>query len=432
MRYLFMDNFRGFTRTLIPLRSTSFLVGENSSGKSSFLALVYLLSNPKFWFNQDFSLGESCSLGGYEDIVSAASVDRSQFTVGTLVSMFPETNKDKTDRLSFSLLTFQNEDSIPRLCRYTQYSAGQTLRLTLSPESIKYKFLDGQPQFREISEACDGFLSLFDSHLSDKRGFNDFPEDFSGRPPLPYIVAVLLSEPTARSKAFAFRTELPMMDLTWLAPIRTKPRRIYDSIKTEYSPEGDHTPYVIRQALASREKGERFVRLLERFGKESGLFDTIDAHTFGDEPSAPFEVQVHISSRPLNISNVGYGVSQVLPVIVEMLTRPKGHWFAIQQPEVHLHPRAQAALGELIHLLAIELGHHYLIETHSDYLVDRFRLRLRETGRPTNSQVLFFERTAQGNAAYPLRFDSKGHYPLDQPESFRRFFINEEVSLLEL
>ena len=432
MRYLFMDNFRGFARTLIPLRSATFLVGENSTGKSSFLSLAYLLSNPHFWFNLDFGLGESCSLGGYDDIVSVSSDDRSQFTVGTFTSKGPPGNGDDAERLSLALLTFRNEDSIPRLYRYTQHSEGRILRLMFTPETIKYKFADARPRIVEPADACQYFFSVFDDHLSDKKGFATFPEAFSGRPPLPYVVAVLLAEPTARSKPFAFRTDLPITDLTWLAPIRTKPRRTFDGIKTDFSPEGDHTPYVIRRAVGSREKGRRFVQLLERFGEDSGLFSTVDAHAFGSAPSAPFEVQVHISGRPLNISNVGYGVSQVLPVVVEMLTRPKGHWFAIQQPEVHLHPRAQAALGELIHFLVTDMEHRYLIETHSDYLVDRFRLRVRETGRPTDAQVLFFQRTEEGNVAFPLSIDSKGRYPQDQPPSFRRFFLEEELSLLEL
>jgi hypothetical protein len=432
MRYIFMDNFRGFSRTLIPLRSASFLVGENSSGKSSFLSLVYLLSNPNFWFNLDFALGESCNLGGYDDIVSAASADRSEFTVGTFIVRPDKSNNGHSERLSFSLLTFKSEDNTPRLCRYTQYSEGRILRLSLTSESIKYKFVEERPKIDHAMDANDDFLSVFDEHLSDRKGFAKFPEESGGRPPLPYLLAVLLSDPKARSKEFAFRTDLPVTEMTWLAPIRTKPRRTYDGIKTGFSPEGDHTPYVIRKAVGSREKGRRFVQSLERFGEESGLFSTVDAHTFGSDPSAPFEVLVQISGIPLNISNVGYGVSQMLPVVVEMLTRPKGHWFAIQQPEVHLHPRAQAALGELIHFLVTNMGHHYLIETHSDYLVDRFRLQLRKTGKPTDSQVLFFERTAEGNVVFPLNIDSKGRYPLDQPPSFRRFFINEEISLLEL
>jgi predicted ATPase len=134
----------------------------------------------------------------------------------------------------------------------------------------------------------------------------------------------------------------------------------------------------------------------------------------------------------LNISNVGYGVSQVLPVVVEMLTRPKGQGFAIQQPEVHPHPRAQAALGELIHFLVVDQQHNYTIETHSEFLIDRFRLRMKERGKPKDAQVIFFERLGDSNKAHVLAINDKGQYPREQPDSFRRFFINEEVGLLKL
>jgi hypothetical protein len=132
---------------------------------------------------------------------------------------------------------------------------------------------------------------------------------------------------------------------TWLAPIRTRPLRIYEGFKTDFTPEGDHTPYLIRKTLGSSEGATKFAELLKQFGESSGLFSTVIAHSFAEDPSAPFEVMVELHGRPLNIRNVGYGVSQVLPVVVEMITRPRGHSFAIQQPEVHLHPRAQAALA---------------------------------------------------------------------------------------
>ena len=54
MRYIYMNNFRGFSDTLIPLSQISFLVGENSTGKSSFLKLLYLLASPNFWFSPEF------------------------------------------------------------------------------------------------------------------------------------------------------------------------------------------------------------------------------------------------------------------------------------------------------------------------------------------------------------------------------------------
>jgi predicted ATPase len=97
-----------------------------------------------------------------------------------------------------------------------------------------------------------------------------------------------------------------------------------------------------------------------------------------------------------------------------------------------LHPRAQAALGDLIHFLVVNESHTYIIETHSDYLIDRFRLRVKEQGVPKDAQVVFFSKTETGNRADALMINEKGQYPEDQPDEFRSFFINEEISLLEI
>jgi predicted ATP-dependent endonuclease of OLD family len=73
MRYVFMHNFRGFSETLLPLRQTTFLVGENSAGKSSVLKLLYVLSRPRFWFSPDAPFQDEAELGGFDDIVSGAN-----------------------------------------------------------------------------------------------------------------------------------------------------------------------------------------------------------------------------------------------------------------------------------------------------------------------------------------------------------------------
>ena len=73
MKYLFVDNFRGFTKTLLPIRDVNFFVGENSTGKTSILGLIKLLDTTQFWFNQRFNTDE-VRLGNYKDIVSIGSL----------------------------------------------------------------------------------------------------------------------------------------------------------------------------------------------------------------------------------------------------------------------------------------------------------------------------------------------------------------------
>ena len=158
----------------------------------------------------------------------------------------------------------------------------------------------------------------------------------------------------------------------------------------------------------------------------------LSTHTFGKGIRNPFEVMIKLSGQSFNIENVGYGVSQVLPLVVEFLSRKEGRRFAVQQPEVHLHPRAQAALGSLLFFLAMERKHVFLVETHSDYLIDRYRLEMRSASKSPDSQVLFFSRTESGNQISTIRIDDKGHFPIDQPSAFRDFFVREEMRLLAL
>lgn len=223
---------------------------------------------------------------------------------------------------------------------------------------------------------------------------------------------------------------------TWIAPIRSKPKRIYENFKLVFSPEGDHTPLLIKSVLGNEFKGhiskEKFSKIIEQFGKNSGLFDKIEIESLGNQKNSPFHLNIFLNNVPLKITNVGYGVGQVLPLLTEILVTVKDRWFTIQQPEVHLHPRAQAALGNFIFDAAINDNKNFLIETHSDFLIDRFRYSIKKNNQNVESQVLFFERCEDGNNVYSIEINEDGQYQEDLPDSFRSFFINEELNLLAL
>ncbi len=440
MIYVFMDNYRGFTNTLLPVRQATFLVGENSTGKSSFLTLLHLLSTPNFWFAPDFSAIDYCDLGGFKDIVSAGSRIKTHFTVGLLTTQPKRVNKTVSRiECSFTFMTFRDDEGVPALSRYVHYSStsGKQFKLIFLRKAIRYKITEVPFKAENEENIVDKFLSSFHDDEADTTGFKVLPKGIPPGPPIPFIISAIqsldqfkkLGEITLKTSDLSSPS---ILNLEWLAPIRSKPKRTYDGLKSVFSPEGAHTPYIIKDTLSSKDKAKKFTQLLKKFGSSSGLFKTVKAHSFGKGPDAPFEVIVELADQSLNINNVGYGVSQALPVIVEMLTQRKGHWFAIQQPEVHLHPKAQAALGDLMHFLMKERGHHYIVETHSDYLIDRFRLRMKESKHPKYAEVIFFERTDGGNTAHILPINDKGQYPKEQPKGFRDFFINEEMRLLEI
>ena len=72
MEILYVDNFRGFTDTYIPIKDVNFLVGENSTGKTSILSLLCLLRSSVFWLGQSFN-NDEVELGQFGDIVNVAT-----------------------------------------------------------------------------------------------------------------------------------------------------------------------------------------------------------------------------------------------------------------------------------------------------------------------------------------------------------------------
>jgi predicted ATPase len=121
--------------------------------------------------------------------------------------------------------------------------------------------------------------------------------------------------------------------------------------------------------------------------------------------------------RPLN--SVGVGVSQVLPILVAGLLAPEGAVVMIEQPELHLHPRAQARIGDFLFGLSA-LGKQCLVETHSDSLVNQLRLTIVRGGESVRKDIeVYFARQTQNGAAQfvPIEISETGAIT-NWPEGF--------------
>jgi len=439
MRYLYVNNYRGFSSTYIPILDVNFLVGENSTGKSSVLNLIQIISSSKFWLDLDFN-NDEVELGVFGDIVSATSSNRKFFQIGVI---------DCDDQESFPtnhqhafLMTFVEEKGLPVLKDYSFVHNDLQFRIVFGRTRVKYQISDVQPQENLGATLLATFKEWVNVPAGSSHGYRFFSEDSSitrMRRSLMFMSGALRHIATGSTKvkigvSDIFDLPIPSFakQLVWTAPVRTKPARIYWGRRAEFTPEGEHTPLLIKDLL-SREKGASdFRAYVAEFGEESGLFEDIYIQNFGRSFTSPFELGVDINGKRLRISDVGYGVSQSLPIIVELFARRKPSWFALQQPEVHLHPKAQASLGGLFLDLAAKANHRFLIGTHSDYLIDRFRTRFRDSEHKLSCQVIFFERCKEGNHIYPIAILDDGNYSDEQPDSFREFFINEELQVLGL
>lgn len=217
------------------------------------------------------------------------------------------------------------------------------------------------------------------------------------------------------------------------APIRSRPHRTYDPTRPLPDPEGAYVPtYLASMHFRNQNQWLGLKEKLEDFGRASGLFDEIGVRQLGRTEGGPFQLQVRKFSKnkkkgpKRNLIDVGYGVSQTLPVLAELYRSDSPSMFLFQQPEVHLHPSAQAALGSLFCETAAS-RRQLIVETHSDYIMNRIRLDVRDRRtklKPDDVSILYFEHEDLDVRIHSMRVDEDGNV-LNAPNGYRRFFTDE-------
>jgi len=137
---------------------------------------------------------------------------------------------------------------------------------------------------------------------------------------------------------------------------------------------------------------------------------------------ALWDADNHIDVRP---SDVGVGVSQLMPLVVAALSRDKG-LVAVEQPELHVHPRIQVAIGDL--LTQLDNSASFLIETHSEHLILRLLRRVRETFYNENPlekkitaddiSVVYLNPSDDGVKVIHYDVTEEGDFTKDWPQGF--------------
>jgi len=134
---------------------------------------------------------------------------------------------------------------------------------------------------------------------------------------------------------------------------------------------------------------------------------------------ASIKVRDNSTGVESNLIDIGYGASQVIPVIMACLTRSVGP-LVIEQPELHLHPKAQGTLAEII--LEVSKNRQLFIETHSVHIINRARIMLAEGRlRPEDIVILFIGKDQHGSCFNTIRMNSKGDFVNEWPEEYGFF-----------
>ena len=221
---------------------------------------------------------------------------------------------------------------------------------------------------------------------------------------------------------FELAFEKQLQRIFYLGPLRAYPERRYTWAGGQPSDMGQAGEQAVDAILSSRDKGEKISQgrgkpraTLEQYVAEwlrrLGLIAEFRVEAVA-EGSQIFQVKVKklVGGSDSLITDVGFGVSQILPVVVLCFYVPEGSTVILEQPEIHLHPAVQANLADMLIDAHRKRGVQIIVESHSEHLLRRLQRRIAEADLSKDEVALYFcEAGPKGSKLTPLAMDLFGN-----------------------
>lgn len=138
-----------------------------------------------------------------------------------------------------------------------------------------------------------------------------------------------------------------------------------------------------------------------------------------EEPISGLATEIYLqkNKKKLPIINVGFGISQILPVIFLLLEQDNDKIMIVDEPEIHLHPSVQSKLADFFFSMAVT-GRKLIIETHSEYLIDKLiYLSIKNENKKDSFKLMWLKRINHESKAEEIEFDEFG-YLINPPDGF--------------
>jgi predicted ATPase len=385
-----MHNFKSWADTgEIPLAPLTGFFGTNSSGKTSLLQMLLLMKQTTESSDRSLLLhtgGEKVgqiNLGTPRDVVHSGQ-----------------------DRMMFSLSW-----GLPNPIRISEPDF-QLESLTFTTEII---VTSDQPFVREMRYESDGFQALMsrtekDDNYHVKVTVNDKSAARPQARPRKNVPAPIKSYGFPQEAIRSFQNVDYLSDVVleferlfgrvyYLGPLRDYPQRFYTwggSRPTDVGARGELAVAALLSAAkdsvySGRGRQPKLLGAVGQWLKRMGMVESFTARPLV-KGGTQYEVRVrqNSGSPEVLITDVGFGVSQMLPVLVLCYYCPPGSTLILEQPEIHLHPSVQADLADLF-IDVIKRRHvQIILESHSEHLLRRLQLRIAELAITNDKTALYF------------------------------------------
>ena len=467
----YLENVRCFGKKQpFVIRPLTLLMGENSTGKTTAMSCLSAMSIasqiPSFNFNQS-----PYQMGGFRDICRHGE---KSFSIG-----FEQRSQSQRWRFAPSR---RDEDSAPHLVESATHitngqnmspseftfirqmgyrpsceivtpefklkvnrdrliinSKGQEINVPSKQEgdrgSILARLLEGDMPLPlclfEMLFVLRGYLPEEEKSVNRSSGTK-----FSSHTMAPIEEAIKLIHCIRKNHLRTLDRGIFLFPLNF-APVRAKPKRTYDVVQKGFDSEGHDAPGRLLK-LAKQKNWNEIKQKIENFAQAAGLFQKIEVKRYGPGVGEPFQLRFNVRGEVVsNIVDIGYGVSQILPLLAHIFDEAApvqnksknkklaGYCYLLQQPEVHLHPRARVELISLLVNNIKSYNNAFIIETHSDFMMGRLGIEIRRKNlSPQDVSLIYLEPKKEGVKVHNIEFDEMGNV-LGAPEGYRKFFLDE-------
>lgn len=391
----------------IPVRPLTLLAGANSSGKSSAIQPLLLL---KQTLEASFDPGPLLLNGPHARFTATHQIFPATVPFDTgrelAIGMAAENGGDLT---SFFSAKSDNEIDITRMVIHD--AAGETWELEEPLTRAGVKELP--PEIDKLTRSLqDKLQSKVDFKVRRRRCFFELALDFAERG----SAYRLIDTPT-------YDFEQLIREVIHVPGLRGNPERLYPTTAVGSMFPGTFESYVASIIHEWQQNGSKSLKDLWSDLERLGLTWRVQSKQVDAA-----QVEIRVGRLPhakrggakdlVNISDVGFGVSQALPIVVALRTARPGQLVYLEQPEIHLHPKAHIALAEILANAAIR-GVRVVAETHSALLILAVQALVAEKVlAPDKVTLHWFHRNDKGvTEISTAELDERGAYG-DWPEDF--------------
>jgi predicted ATPase len=461
-----LKNFKAFSALEeLDIKPITILSGTNSCGKSSLLQSILLLKQTleSQSLNQTILLnGRFVRLGTFENIVfqkkSSSKVElkfsfvirkedlssiqkkRSIPILFLLRDIFPSIGSTKALEYSISYRVLLKTTTTkpkkyqlkPVIVDEIEFIAKVIDKDVVSESSIKAIHKEGDSYNLLWENVKKRFFKNADGEHEDseENGQKAVKIEFSNLFPTA-VSSLEQEEPRSRYKEayFVLRRASDLLQsilvsYSYIGPLREEPSRryIYENEITEIGSKGENAAYVylsegdslIADHYFYNSRNDSFEREKKKLKLSEAVqrcLDLMNIKKFSPEPQNEI-IYLNLDAGPsdstrVSIADVGFGVSQVFPIVLEGLRMSKGSTLLLEQPEIHLHPNLQMDMADYFISLALS-GKRVIVETHSDHIINRLVRRIVEDEVHNLSELIkiyFVGSTENGSLCEEIHID---------------------------